>query len=101
MLKTKRKELKKLPDSQKVDCINVNLVPFKAGIEDIFKRLSDALVETLGYSIEKDSEEVYKFIKQGLEKLNSNPQSVEEIERMHQDAMQIQGEKDEILKIFE
>jgi hypothetical protein len=47
MLKAKRKELKKLPDSVKVDCINVNLVPFKGGVEDIFKRLSDALVETL------------------------------------------------------
>ena len=73
MLKQKRKELKKLPDSQKVDCINVNLVPFKAGVEDIFKRLSDALVETLQLSIEKDSEVVRKFIKVGLEKLNSNP----------------------------
>lgn len=83
MLKTKRKELKKLPDSVKVDCINVNLVPFKGGVEDIFKRLSDALVETLQTSIEKDAEEVYKFIKAGLSKLNSNPQSVEEIERMH------------------
>lgn len=67
----------------KVDCINVNLVPFKAGVEDIFKRLSDALVETLQYSIEKDSEVVFRFIKNGLEKLNSNPQSVEEIEKMH------------------
>jgi len=65
--------LKKLPDSVKVDCINVNLVPFKGGIEDIFKRLSDALVETLQSSIEKDSEVVHRFIKSGLEKLNSNP----------------------------
>ena len=101
MLKQKRKELKKLPDSIKVDCINVNLVPFKANIEDIFKRLSDALVETLQYSIEKDSEEVHKFIKTGLEKLNSNPQSVEEIEKMHQDAVQIQVEKEDIVKIFD
>ena len=100
MLKQKRKELKKLPDSQKVDCINVNLVPFKAGVEEIFKRLSDALVETLQTSIEKDSEEVHKFIKAGLEKLNSNPQSVEEIEKMHADAMTIQVEKEDIVKIF-
>ena len=49
------------------------MVPFKAGVEDIFKRLSDALVETLQFSIEKDSEVVHKFIKVGLEKLNSNP----------------------------
>ena len=87
MLKVKRRELKKLPDSVKVDCINVNLVPFKAGIEDIFKKLSDALVETLQTSIEKDSELVFRFIKTGLEKLNSNPQSVEEIEKMHSDAV--------------
>lgn len=83
MIKQKRRELKKLPDSQKVDCININLIPFKGGIEDIFRRLSDALVETLQVSIEKDSEEVYKFVKAGLEQLNSNPQSVEEIEKMH------------------
>ena len=73
MLKSKRKELKKLPDSQKVDCITVNLVPFKGGVEDIFKRLSEALVETLQISIERDAEEVFKFIKAGLSKLNSNP----------------------------
>ena len=66
MLKSKRKELKKLPDSQKVDCITVNLIPFKGGVEDIFKRLSEALVETLQLSIEKDAEEVFKFIKAGL-----------------------------------
>jgi hypothetical protein len=58
MLKLKRKELKKLPDQTKVDCITVNLIPFKSGIEDIFKRLTDALVETMQYSIEKDSEDV-------------------------------------------
>lgn len=101
MLKQKRKELKKLPDSQRVDCITVNIVPFKSGVEDIFKRLSDALVETLQTSIEKDADDVFKFIKGGLDRLNSNPQSVEEIEKMHQDAMQIQVEKDEVVKVFE
>ena len=90
-----------MPDSVKVDCITVNLVPFKGGVEEIFKRLSDALVETLQTSIEKDAEEVFKFIRAGLDKLNSNPQSVEEIEKMHTDAMQIQVEKDDIVRIFE
>jgi len=51
--------LKKLPDSTKVDCINVNMVPFKAGIEELFRRLSDALVETLQESIERDSDIVH------------------------------------------
>jgi dynein heavy chain 2 len=58
------------------------------------------LVETLQLSIERDAEEVFKFIKAGLSKLNSNPQSVEEIEKMHQDAMQIQVDKDDIVKMF-
>jgi len=56
MLRQKRKELKKLPDSFKVDCINVNIVPLKAGVEDLFRRMTDALVETLQESIERDSD---------------------------------------------
>ena len=42
-----------------------------------------------------------KFVTLGLEKLNSNPQSVEEIEKMHSDAVQIQVEKDQIVKLFD
>jgi hypothetical protein len=29
MLKSKRIELKKLPDQKKIDCIKINVVPFK------------------------------------------------------------------------
>jgi len=47
MIKQKRIELKKLNDSRKIDCINVNIVPFKDGVEDLLKKMSDALVETL------------------------------------------------------
>ena len=47
MLRQKRKELKKLPDSFKIDCISINIVPFKAGIDELFRRMEDALVETL------------------------------------------------------
>jgi hypothetical protein len=100
MLRQKRKELKKLPDSFKVDCINVNIVPLKAGIEDLFRRMTDALVETLQESIERDSDLVHSFIRKGLEKLSKNPKSVEEIEQMHNDAMQIGVEKGSIVKIF-
>jgi dynein heavy chain 2 len=80
MLRTKRKELKKLPDTTKLDCISVNLVPFKSGVDALFKNIQDALTDSLEDSIEKDSETVRSFIQKGLEKLNSNPQSVEEIE---------------------
>lgn len=101
MLRQKRKELKKIPDSFKVDCININIVPFKAGIEELFRRMTDALVETLQESIERDADQVHSFIKKGLEKLSKNPKSVEEIEQMNNDAMAIGVEKGSIVKVFQ
>jgi len=58
LLKQKRIELKKLPDTRKIDCVTTNIVPFKSGIEDVFKKLSEALVETLQNSIDKDATDV-------------------------------------------
>jgi dynein heavy chain 2 len=54
MLRSKRKELKKVPDQTWVDCISVNIVPFKSGIDSLLRQLQDALVDTLEDSIEKD-----------------------------------------------
>jgi len=59
--------------------------------------LQDALVDTLEDSIERDSEIVRDFIQKGLEKLNSNPQSVEEIEQMHNDAIELGVERESIV----
>jgi len=50
--------LKKLPDTKKIDCIIINIVPFKGGIEEVFRKISEALVRTLENSIEKDRDEV-------------------------------------------
>lgn len=80
MMKLKRKELKKLPDSIKVDCIHVNMLPFKNGVDDLIRRMSEAMEDSLSESIEKDNEIVFQFIRKGLDKLSVNPQSVEEIE---------------------
>ena len=93
LLKQKRLELKRLPDSRKIDCITINIVPFKGGVEDVFKKLSEALVETLRTSIEKDKEEVEQFVRLAQEQLSSNPQSVSEIEAMHSAAMEIETNK--------
>jgi len=37
-------------------------VPFKGGIEEVFKKLSDALVTTLADSIDKDADAVRQFV---------------------------------------
>ena len=84
-----------------MDCITVNLVTFKSGIDSLFRGFEDALTETLEDSIEKDSEIVRKFVQKGLEQLNANPQSVEEIEQMHNDAVQLGVEKEGIVRIYE
>jgi len=49
--------------------------------------MTDALVETLQESIERDADTVKTFIEKGLEKLSKNPKSVEEIDAMHQNAI--------------
>ena len=36
-LKTKRKEIDKLPDVEKVDCCTINLTPFMGFLEDLLK----------------------------------------------------------------
>lgn len=63
MIKSKRVELKRIDDKEKRDCITINIVRFKSGIEDIFKNLDDELVESMQASIEKDVEEVEQFVK--------------------------------------
>lgn len=75
-------------------------MPFKGGIEDVFKKLQEALVETLRNSIEKDAEDVEQFVKRAQEKLGSNPTSVAEIEAMHKDAMEIETSKQHFVDLF-
>lgn len=36
-MQARRREADKLPDMQKVDCITVNLVPFKTAIDMLFQ----------------------------------------------------------------
>ena len=56
--------------------------------------MSDALVDTLEMSIEKDAKEVMIFVKSAQDNLSQNPQSAEEIEAMHKEAMEIGMNKD-------
>jgi len=100
MMKQKRIELKKLPDTKKIDCIVINIVPFKEGIENIFRKISEALVRTMENSIQSDKDEVLSFVKKSHEKLASNPTSVEEIEAMHKDAMEIETSKGKYTELF-
>lgn len=79
MLRTKRKDIDKLPDVEKVDCCSVSLVPFKSFLDDLLLRAGDILLISLRRSLIEEFKEVDQFLEQSNEKLNKKPRTVEEI----------------------
>jgi dynein heavy chain 2 len=79
VLKAKRKEAEKLPATEKVDCITVNLAPFKAAVDDQQQRLTDALLYGMRRLSDTKKAEVDEFIAASMETLSRRPQSVDEI----------------------
>ena len=101
VLKAKRKEVEKLPATEKVDCITVNLArtfpqltpllplqvdcitvnlaPFKAAVDDQQQRLTDALLYGMRRLSDTKKAEVDDFIAASMETLSRRPQSVDEI----------------------
>lgn len=79
VLKQKRKEAEKLPNSEKVDCIAVNLLPFKTALEDQYQRLSDALLLGIRRSALGHQKAIEGFIDGSMQTLSKRPQSVDEV----------------------
>ncbi len=101
VLKAKRKEAEKLPATEKVDCITVNLTrtfpqltpllplqvdcitinlaPSKAAVDDQQQRLTDALLYGMRRLSDTKKAEVDDFIAASMETLSRRPQSVDEI----------------------
>ena len=71
LIKAKGRELEKLPNSYKCDCITVNALPVKSTIEDQLRHLQDALVNQLRKSCQKELEELEEFINGGKSKLGA------------------------------
>jgi hypothetical protein len=78
-LKVKRKEAEKLPNYEKVDCVNVSLGPLKAALEDQQQRLSDALQLGMARQTTATQRALDTFITESLDTLSKRPQSVDEI----------------------
>jgi dynein heavy chain 2 len=79
MLKLKRKEIDKLPDTEKIDCFQISLIPFKSFLDDFFLRMIDILLINLRRSLIEEFKEVDSFLTNAKEKLNSKPRTVDEI----------------------
>jgi len=78
-LRSKRKEIDKLPDVEKIDCCTVSLTPFKGFLDDLLQRVGDILLVTLRRSLLSEFKEVDTFLENANERLSTRPHSVEEI----------------------
>ncbi len=98
-IKTRGKDLEKLPNEEKVDCIHVDLGPVKRAVQEQLDRLSDALVLSLRVSTAKDLRDVEVFVKDGLERLGQRLQSADEIAAASRDHGQLSARKKEFVPI--
>uniref|UniRef100_A0A0N5CE75 Cytoplasmic dynein 2 heavy chain 1 n=1 Tax=Strongyloides papillosus TaxID=174720 RepID=A0A0N5CE75_STREA len=79
LLKTKGKELDKIPDEIKIDCIHISTILIKGSIEDLLGRLYDTLIWTLKHSVTTELNDINRFIDTSIKTLSIRPQSIEEI----------------------
>ena len=100
MIKQKKAELKRLDDSEKKDCITINITNFKYAVEDKFSDMASQLGDTLKESTQAEFDEVNNFVQTSLKRLNENPQSLEAIDEMNKAVMEIVANKDRIEGIF-
>jgi dynein heavy chain 2 len=78
-MRSKRKDIDKLPDIEKIDCITVSLAPFKTFLDELLLRVGDSLLVNLRRSLIEEFKEVDMFLESSNERLYSKPKSVDEI----------------------
>eukprot|EP00605_Chrysophyceae_sp_TOSAG23-4_P002934 GSChrysophyteH1.ASY1.ANO1.3229.1 assembled CDS len=93
-LRSKRKDIDKLPDQEKIDCCTVSLVPFKGFLEDLLQRVNDTLLVTLRRSLLSEFKDVDTFLENANDRLSTRPHSVEEIGNAKKQWKEIDTNKD-------
>ena len=93
-VRSKRKEIDKLPDVEKVDCCTVSLTPLKTFLEDLLQRVGDTLLVTLRRSVLLEFKEVDGYLEFAAERLSTRPHSVEEIGNAKREWKDIDSKKD-------
>ena len=99
VLKSKRRDIDKLPDLEKVDCCTVSLTPFKGYLDELFMRVSDSLLVNLRRTILEEFKEVDAFLTQAAERLSSRPHTVDEITEAQKEWRVLGDQKDRLRNI--
>ena len=98
-LRSKRKDVDKLPDVEKVDCVTISLTPFKGFLEDLLQRVADSLLVTLRRSVLQDFKEVDTFLENAMDRLSTRPHTVDEIGNAKKGWKEIDTNKDGMIKL--
>ena len=78
-LKIRGADIEKLPGQIKIDCIVVNVNPFKLSCEDLLQQLQDALTHCLRSRCQQSIQQIEQFVQTALTTLTKRPQTVEEV----------------------
>ena len=97
IMKNKRKEIDKLLDIEKIDCITISLVPFKTYLDELLLRINDNLLINLRRSLIEEFKEVDNFLETSNERLYSKPKSVEEISEAKRQWKEIDSNKSNMM----
>ncbi|EFC42807.1 cytoplasmic dynein [Naegleria gruberi] len=93
MIKEKGKEIERLENVIKIDCISVSTDTIKDTIQDQLQKLGDLLVKTLRAKTQKHLDVIEQFIVQSLASLLKDPQSMDEIGKSHAYCRKLSEEK--------
>ncbi|KAL3666923.1 hypothetical protein V7S43_007870 [Phytophthora oleae] len=100
-IRFKRKESEKIPDSAKVDCINLSFVPFKRTLDEYMQRFTDALLLSLRKSTLNHIRIVEDFVEASMESLNKRPHSIDEISTAQLEWKDIDARKGDVQAQFQ
>eukprot|EP00906_Rhabdomonas_costata_P001229 RCo001932 len=78
-VKEKQKQLEKVEETVRVDCITVSIRPFKAAVEDLHIRLIDSIQHAVRLSAQGDVKLVNEFLDLAMQKLSLRPSSLDDI----------------------
>ncbi|VDO92169.1 unnamed protein product [Soboliphyme baturini] len=87
LIKSKGRDVEKLPNEVKIGCLIVNTQPVKMSIEELLQRIYDTLVFTLRNSVQTNVQMINQFLTDAIKTLAIRPQTMEEIavaNQMHQ-----------------
>ena len=99
VLKSKRRDIDKMPDSEKIDCCTVSLTPFKGYLDELLLRISDCLLVSLRRSILDEMKEVDAYLTKAADRLSSRPHTVDEITEAQREWKELGEQKDRIRAI--